>query len=56
MMDMRTGKVAWSVRGYLIYVLALPLVPAFLYLVNGGSLARLAAMSGSIALLIAAAV
>jgi hypothetical protein len=56
MMDMATGKVAWSVRGYFIYVLALPLLPAMMYLLNGGSPSRLAAIVVSLGLLVTAVV
>ena len=51
-----TANVAWSVRGFLIYVLALPLLPAFLLELDGGSVWRSLVLGGTMALLAGAAV
>ncbi|MEO1574807.1 MAG: 5-bromo-4-chloroindolyl phosphate hydrolysis family protein [Pseudomonadota bacterium] len=50
-----TANVAWSVRGFLIYLLALPLLPALLLELDGGSWWRSAVLGGSIGLLASAA-
>lgn len=46
------GRVAWSVRGFLIYVLALPLIPALLIALNGSSVGRIVTVGGALALFI----
>lgn len=54
-MTPRSANVAWSVRGFLLYVLALPLVPALLVELDGGSWMRVGVLSSAIALLVGAA-
>lgn len=55
-MDMSTGKMTWSLRGYLIFALALPLAPAFISLLNGGDPVLLAAICIALMLLVTAVV
>lgn len=47
-MNAPTGKVAWSVRGFLLYALALPLVPALLIELDRGSLGDILVVSGAL--------
>ncbi|MEM6638986.1 MAG: 5-bromo-4-chloroindolyl phosphate hydrolysis family protein [Pseudomonadota bacterium] len=54
---MRAGRanVGWSVRGFLLYALALPLLPALLLELDGGGVLTTAALAIAIALFVVAA-
>jgi 5-bromo-4-chloroindolyl phosphate hydrolysis protein len=54
-MNAPSGKVAWSVRGFLLYALALPLVPALLIELDRGSVTDIATVSGALSAFVAAA-
>jgi len=52
-MNPTTGKVAWSVRGFLIYLLALPLLPALMITFDQMALWPILTVAGSLSLFVA---